>query len=75
MAIQSLLFTLQSNLSSSREGHRHKVKSGQIAHIQQEEAKDAFKELLASVGTASNATWEATMRLIVNDPRSDPLLL
>lgn len=38
--------------------------------VLQEEAKDAFKELLASVGTASNATWESTMRLIVNDPRS-----
>ena len=35
----------------------------------QEEAKDAFKELLASVGAASNATWESTMRLIVNDQR------
>lgn len=33
------------------------------------EAKEAFKELLASVNTGSDWTWEQTMRLIVNDPR------
>lgn len=35
----------------------------------QEEAKDAFKELLASVGVASNWEWETAMRLIIGDPR------
>lgn len=35
----------------------------------QAEAKDAFKELLASVNTLSEWTWEQAMRLIVNDPR------
>ncbi len=35
----------------------------------QEEAKDAFKELLASVGCRSDWTWEQAMRLIVNDHR------
>jgi len=39
-------------------------------HMQpQAEAKEAFKELLASVSTASDWTWEQAMRLIVNDPR------
>lgn len=35
----------------------------------QEEAKDAFKELLASVQCASDWSWEHTMRLIISDPR------
>jgi pre-mRNA-processing factor 40 len=35
----------------------------------QSEAKEAFKDLLASVNTASDWTWEQTMRLIVNDYR------
>ncbi|MEW5316690.1 MAG: hypothetical protein WDW38_008043 [Sanguina aurantia] len=33
------------------------------------EAKDVFKELLASVKCASEWTWEQAMRVIVNDPR------
>lgn len=39
----------------------------------QEEAKDAFKELLASVQVSSEWSWEQTMRLIISDPRSAPL--
>ncbi len=35
----------------------------------QEEAKDAFKELLASVNAASDWTWEHAMRLIISDAR------
>ena len=35
----------------------------------QEEAKDAFKELLASVQVSSDWSWEQTMRLIISDPR------
>ena len=35
----------------------------------QEEAKDAFKELLTSVNAASDWTWEHAMRLIISDPR------
>lgn len=35
----------------------------------QAEAKEAFKELLASVNTGSEWTWEQAMRLIVNDAR------
>ena len=35
----------------------------------QEEAKDAFKELLASVGVSSDWSWEQTMRQIIGDPR------
>ena len=37
--------------------------------ILQEEAKDAFKELLASVGVSSDWSWEQTMRQIIGDPR------
>lgn len=40
-----------------------------IVCVAKEEAKQAFKELLVSVSTTSSSTWEATMRLIVNDPR------
>ena len=35
----------------------------------QEEAKDAFKELLTSVGCASDWTWEQAMRVIISDHR------
>ena len=35
----------------------------------QAEAKDAFKELLASVSCGGEWTWEQAMRLIVNDGR------
>lgn len=35
----------------------------------QEEAKDAFKELLAAKGVASDWSWEQTMKLIINDKR------
>ena len=35
----------------------------------QEEAKDAFKELLASVHCNSDWSWEQTMRQIIGDPR------
>ncbi|KAK9828976.1 hypothetical protein WJX72_003175 [[Myrmecia] bisecta] len=38
-----------------------------------EEAKDAFKELLASVHTASDWSWEQTMRLIISDRRYSAL--
>ena len=37
--------------------------------ILQEEAKDAFKELLASVGVSSDWSWEQTMRQIIGDSR------
>lgn len=40
---------------------------GQV--IAQEEAKDGFKELLASVDCASDWTWEQAMRLIISDRR------
>lgn len=39
----------------------------------QEEAKDAFKELLASVQVSSEWSWEQTMRLIISDPRCTSL--
>ena len=39
----------------------------------QEEAKEAFKELLASVAVASHWNWDQTMRLIANDPRYSAL--
>lgn len=35
----------------------------------QEDAKLAFKQLLASVGMRSDWTWEQAMRLIVTDSR------
>jgi len=35
----------------------------------QEEAKDAFKELLAAVKCGSEWTWEQAMRVIISDPR------
>ncbi len=38
----------------------------------QEEAKDAFKELLASVKCGSEWTWEQAMRVIISDPRCRP---
>ncbi|BDA45679.1 probable pre-mRNA-processing protein 40A [Coccomyxa sp. Obi] len=38
-----------------------------------EEAKDAFKELLASVQVSSEWSWEQTMRLIISDPRYSAL--
>ncbi|KAK9857235.1 hypothetical protein WJX84_007848 [Apatococcus fuscideae] len=38
-----------------------------------EEAKDAFKELLASVNAASDWTWEHAMRLIISDARYSAL--
>lgn len=41
----------------------------------QEEAKDAFKELLASVQVSSEWSWEQTMRLIISDPRCTALCL
>ena len=37
--------------------------------VLQEEAKDAFKELLAAKGVASDWSWEQTMKLIINDKR------
>ena len=39
------------------------------AWCSQEEAKDAFKELLAAKGVASDWSWEQTMKLIINDKR------
>lgn len=38
----------------------------------QEDAKLAFKQLLASVGMRSDWSWEQAMRLIVSDPRCMP---
>ena len=35
----------------------------------QEEAKDAFKELLVAVQVASDWSWDKTMRSIISDPR------
>ena len=35
----------------------------------QEEAKEAFKELLVATNVSSEWTWEATMRKIIADPR------
>ena len=35
----------------------------------QDEAKDAFKELLVHVNCNSDWTWEQTLRLIIADPR------
>lgn len=35
----------------------------------QEEAKDAFKELLAVVNCRADWSWEQAMRATVNDPR------
>lgn len=40
-----------------------------VVVFSQAEAKDVFKELLASVKCASEWTWEQAMRVIVNDPR------
>ena len=41
----------------------------EIAGALQEEAKDAFKELLTSKGVGSDWSWENAMRLIINDRR------
>jgi hypothetical protein len=35
----------------------------------QDEAKDAFKELLAAMQVASDWSWDKTMRHIISDPR------
>ena len=35
----------------------------------QEDAKDAFKQLLRDKGISSEATWDQAMRLITNDSR------
>ena len=37
--------------------------------LEQEEAKEAFKELLVATNVASDWTWENTMRKIIADPR------
>ena len=41
----------------------------QRCFLVQEEAKDAFKELLTSVHCNSDWSWEQTMRQIIGDPR------
>lgn len=43
--------------------------------LPQEEAKDAFMELLASANIWADWTWEQAMRAIISDPRcgSNPL--
>ncbi|KAI8462428.1 MAG: hypothetical protein J3K34DRAFT_527752 [Monoraphidium minutum] len=38
-----------------------------------EEARDAFKELLASAGVSGDDTWEAALRRLVGDPRYNAL--
>lgn len=38
----------------------------------QEEAKDAFKELLVAVQVGSDWSWDKTMRAIISDPRLVP---
>ena len=38
----------------------------------QEEAKDAFKELLVAVQVGSDWSWDKTMRAIISDPRWVP---
>lgn len=38
----------------------------------QEEAKDAFKEMLRDAKVSSTATWEGTMRTVINDRRYRP---
>ena len=35
----------------------------------QEEAREAFRELLAETEVASDWTWESTMRKVIADPR------
>lgn len=45
------------------------MRATQAACGLQEEAKDAFKELLAAKGVASDWSWEQTMKLIINDKR------
>ncbi len=45
------------------------VCASDTAVLLQEEAKDAFKELLAAKGVASDWSWEQTMKLIINDKR------
>lgn len=40
-----------------------------LAHNIQEDAKDAFKQLLRDKGIGSDVTWDQAMRLITNDPR------
>jgi hypothetical protein len=37
--------------------------------LSQTEAKEAFRELLASIDCEASWTWEQAMKLIVNDPR------
>ncbi|DBB01103.1 TPA: hypothetical protein ACH3X1_000995 [Trebouxia sp. C0004] len=41
----------------------------EFLYATKEEAKDAFKELLAAKGVASDWSWEQTMKLIINDKR------
>ncbi|KAK9795587.1 hypothetical protein WJX73_010842 [Symbiochloris irregularis] len=42
-------------------------------YASKEEAKDAFKELLAYAGVSSDSTWEPVMKKIVGDPRYSAL--
>lgn len=42
---------------------------GKYLYATKEDAKLAFKQLLASVGMRSDWSWEQAMRLIVSDPR------
>ncbi|KAK9844119.1 hypothetical protein WJX81_004940 [Elliptochloris bilobata] len=46
---------------------------GAFMYASKEEAKDAFKELLASVKCGSEWTWEQAMRVIISDSRYSAL--
>lgn len=44
-------------------------------YLQQEDAKDAFIELLVSANVGSEWSWEQTMRHIMSDPRFESCAL
>ena len=41
----------------------------EVVYETKEEAKLAFKQLLRDKQVPANSTWDAAMKLIINDPR------
>ncbi len=65
--VTALLQLLQCTRIRGRTYAEHNI-GWQFGNLQ-EDAKDAFKQLLRDKGISSEATWDQAMRLITNDSR------
>ena len=59
----------RNNTFKSKKKNNEPPVQEEVVYETKEEAKLAFKQLLRDKQVPANSTWDAAMKLIINDPR------